>query len=217
MNFRVVSYYTYNTLYESIIINYLMPCLQQFHIPHFIPAIHNRGKWKDNVGFQPAAILQAMNTFTDEAIIWMDADTIIRNDPKLFVDIPDRCDIGVYYLKFEDHWGGVPPGVETPKPLLNTGIIYFKNSPKMLKFVKEWCKRSDNGGNHKDHLQKMIDERINDDLSLFLIPREYSYIAEREDGLLPVSQLQDPIIVQFSPSRYAKIDLLDPRPFFGVE
>ena len=217
MNFRIVSYYTQNTIYETVMINYLMPCLQLFGLKHTIFSVQDTGDWKKNSSFQPEMIWRALKTFENENIVWMDSDVIIRDYPVLFENIPERCDIGVNYLKHEDEWGGIPPGVDMPKPQLNTGVIYFHNSPKMLKFVEEWMDRSSKNlkKSHREHLAELIDDRLNDDLSFFLLPRGYAYVAEREDGNRPAVVLQDALIVQFKMSLLGKKDLYDNTPFQG--
>lgn len=215
MNYRIVSYYTRKTIYETIMLNYLMPCLHYLKIPYSIFIVQDCGKWETNASFQPEMIWRAMKTFENENIVWMDADVIVQDVPLLFEQIPARCDIGVYYLKHEDHWGGVPPGVQMPKPLLNTGVIYFKNSPKMLAFVEEWMLRCSKaqGTSHRIHLAELIDDRINDDLSFFLLPRGYAYVAEREDGKMPAEPMKFPLVIQFQASVFGKKDLYDHRPF----
>lgn len=214
MKFRVASYATTNTIYETIMDNYLRPSLEKQGVPHAIFYRKDMGQWKYNVLLQPEVIWTAMKTFPDSNIVWMDSDAVVRYYPSLFEVIPERCDLGIYYMKFEDHYGGIPPGVDMPRPELNTGVIYFKNSPKMLAFVEEWMKKSARrGANHRLVFEEMIDEKINDDLSFFLLPRAYAYVAERHDGKLPAVQLRDPHIIQFCASAQGKADLYHLKTF----
>lgn len=208
MGCRIVSYYTKDTIYETIMVNYLMASLVYHKLPNFLQSRKDMGSWKENVKLQPEVIWTAMMTFPNDNIIWMDADTVIRYYPYLFNEIPQRCDIGLYYMKHEDHFGGVPVGVEIPKPSLNTGIMYFHNTPKMLAFVEEWMNRTaKTGKDHRKVLEQLVDERVNDDLSFFLLPRAYAYLVEREDGSLPCVTMEDPIIAQFCASAQGKANL----------
>lgn len=204
MSTRFVSYYTAGTLYEKVMWNYLGPCLETFDLPYHIFGINDLGSWKHNVLLQPSVILTAMKTFPNDNIVWMDSDTMIYHHPELFNRIPERCDIGVYYLNHTDHYG---PQIKTKAELL-TGVIYFKNSPKMIEFVDEWLNRSAReDANHRFELAKLIDEKIVGDLNIFLLPRTYAYLATKEDGSLPAVELPDPIIVQHQASMQGKIDL----------
>ena len=217
MSFRIVSYYTQNTIYEQIMINYLMPCLDIFSIPYFIYSRKDFGNWKKNVILQPEVIWMAMKTFPDCNIVWMDSDIMIRYYPELFNNIPERCDIGLYYRKYEDHWAlSVPPGVDMPIPELQTSVIYFKNSPKMLEFVEEWMNRvAKDHSNHRRILEQLVDERLCDNLSYFMIPRSYCYTVVREDGVLPAVVMNDPIIAHFEASVQGKRDLYHLENFKG--
>lgn len=219
MSFRIVSYFTRNTIYQNIMINYLMPCLDILKIPNAIYAIEDTGSWETNACFQPSIIWRAMKTWPNDRIVWMDADVFVRGYPTLFEDIPSRCDIGLYYRQYQDHYGEIPAnmGIVTPKPELNTGVIWFNNTPKMVGFVEEWMDRcaKDEGKNHRLHLHELVNERLNDNLSFFLIPRGYAYIAEREDGKPPAVPLKDPLIVQFNASIFGKKDLYDNTQLMG--
>ncbi len=216
MSYRVVSYYTQQTIYENIIVNYLMPSLTFYKIPHFIFSIPDLKNWQYNASLQPKIILDAMKTFPNDNIIWMDADIIIRENPVLFNQIPSRCDIGLNYLMCEEHLGIKSIDGHKPIPMLSTSVIYFKNSPKMISFVEEWMVKSANiQANHRKTLSQLVDQHLIDSLSFFMLPRTYAYLAEREDGFLPAVILKEPIICHFGMSRYGKNNLYDATPLFG--
>lgn len=215
MKFRVVSYFTIGTIYETIMQNYLRDSVERLGVNYCIFPRHDLGNWKYNVMLQPEVIWTALKTFPTENIVWMDADSVVRYYPSLFEEIPTRCDIAVYYMEHADHYGGVPPGVDMPRPELNTGVIYFKNSVKTLKLVEEWmAKSARTGANHRKELDKLIVSKVlEEDLSYFKLPRAYAYLAEREDGSLPCVQMKDPHIVQFCASAQGKEDLYHLRNF----
>lgn len=215
MTFRVTSYSTYGTIYETIMENYLLPSLQKHGVAAAIMSRHDLGSWKYNVLLQPEVIWTAMKTFPNDNIVWMDSDSVCRYYPSLFEQIPERCDLGLYYMEFKDHYGGVPPGVDMPRPELNTGVIYIKNNQKMLAFIEEWMgKCAKQGVNHRKVLDQMVvDKVLNEDLSYFKLPRAYAYLAEREDGSLPAVQMSDPYIIQFCASAQGKADLYHLKTF----
>lgn len=219
MKFRVVSYYTRKTIYEAIMVNYLLPCLEILQIPNAIYSVDNTGNWENNASFQPSMIWRALKTWPDQAIVWMDSDVIVRDYPILFEEIPSRCDVGLYYMQYSDHYNANPPhGIEMPKPILTTGVIWFNNSPKTLALVEEWMERiaKDPKKSYRLHFTELINSRLIDSLSFFLIPREYAYIAEKDDGSIPAIPMKNPIICQFQASAYAKKDLYDTKPFLGI-
>jgi hypothetical protein len=220
MNYRVVSYYTRNTIYEVIMLNYLLPCLELLKMPNAIYAIEDTGKWEINASFQPSIIWRAMKTWPNDAILWLDSDIIIRAYPHLFDEIPNRCDIGLYYMDYADHYNANPPhGIKMPKPILNTGVIWFNNTPKTLLLVEEWMERTskDLKKSHRIHLEELIDDHLKDDLSFFLIPRSHAYVAETDDHSLPAIPMKEPIIVQFAASAWGKKNLYDAKPFVGEQ
>ena len=216
MSYRIVSYYTEDTAYKDIMINYLMPSLVTHKIPNFLFVLKDKGTWKQNMLLQPSIIGLAMKTFPNDNIVWMDADTIIRKDPILFTKIPQRCDIGLYYMTYEDHYGEITKGVPSPMPEVSTSVIYFKNCPKTLALVEKWMKLCENEATNKRvTLSNIVNDTLSDDLSFFVLPREYAYLVEREDGSLPAVPLIDPIVVHFEASKYTKNNLYDAKPFLG--
>lgn len=219
MSFRVVSYFTRATIYETIMVNYLMPSLNLLNIPNAIYGLNDTKSWETNACFQPSIIWTAMKTWPNDKIVWMDSDVIIRHYPTLFEEIPGRCDIGLYYMKYEDNWQNIPAqmGIDTPRPELNTGVIWFNNTPKMLAFVEEWMDRcaAEGGTGHRKHLHQLVNDRLSDDLSFFLIPRAYAYVAQREDGKVPAVPMKDPFVMQFTASAFGKKDLYNVKPFLG--
>lgn len=207
-NFRVVSFYTYGTIYETIMMNYLLPCLDHLGMGYHIFGITDLKDWNDNANLQPGVILQAMRNFPNDNIVWLDSDTAIHRYPEMFERIPERCDIGLYYLKHEDHYGGVPPGVDMPKPELQSTVLFIKNTPKMQEFVAEWDERCKKKGTSRQlQLANLVDEKMVGDLSIFLLPRNYSYVLCREDGSRPAIELQSPVIVAGQASVQGKKDL----------
>lgn len=204
MGIRVVSFYTNNTIYEQIMAQYLMPCLKLYNLSYHIFALNNLGTWKHNVRLQPSMILMAMKAFPNDNILWMDADTTIRHYPELFLRIPERSDMGVYYMDWEDHYGPQKVG----KADLVTGVMYIKNTPKMVKFIEEWVDATTNEEtDYRFKLMHMVDSRIEGDFSIFLLPRTYAYVATRMDGSLPAIPMIDPIVVQHQASKIAKENL----------
>lgn len=72
MSVKIVSYFTKGTIYESIISNYLLPCLDYFQLPYVIYDMPDLKRWDFNVVLKSKIIHTAMKTFPNDNIIWMD-------------------------------------------------------------------------------------------------------------------------------------------------
>jgi hypothetical protein len=196
----IVSYFTANTVYEKIMMKYLLPSLEEFNVGHHIFALKNLGSWAENVRMQATIILMAMQCYPNRNIVWLDADTTIRHYPALAQLFPERTDIGTFWLEPDTHFGKLNPRTE-----LTTGILYIKNTEKMKLFTQEWEKRTlESKKNHRIILADLIIEKQLE-LSNFFIPRAYAYVPDREDGSLPVVPLPDPVIVQHQLSHGGRI------------
>ena len=53
--------------------------------------------------------------------------------------------------------------------------------------------------NYRNHLADIVDERLNVDLSFFILPRSYAYLVEKEDHSLPaVLKIAPSVLRKFS-------------------
>ena len=204
---RFISSYTEGTIYKDIMDNYLRPSLEKFNLPHHIFSVKDLGHWAVNSRQRPLYIKQAMEMFPGENIVWIDADARILKNPDVLFHIPLSCHLGANYLLWEDHYGRI---TDKDKVEILDGTSYFQNSPEMLKFMDEWIERSVyDGVNHRRVLGEMIDERIDDNLTMFIIPRSYCYVLTTPDGSEPVNPLKDPTIIHYNVSTKARKNLYD--------
>jgi hypothetical protein len=200
---RFISSYTVNTIYEKIIKDSLIPSLEKFNLPYHIFAVDSLGSWKINSRQRPLRIKEAMLMYPGENIVWIDADARVLQNPEVLFHIPDSCHIGINYMKWSEHYGNTVEKIE-----LLDGTSYYKNSEEMLKFCDEWIERAVNQNrNHRRVLDQMINEKINENLNIVLIPREYCYIVTQPNGSEPAVPISNPVIAHFQASRQARENL----------
>ena len=206
-NLRFISSFTTGTIYEKVIQDLLVPSLEHWCLPYHIFAKPNLGNWAANSRQRPLYIKEAMEMFPGENILWVDADARILKYPDLLFHIPESIHLGVNYLSWADHYGR--PSDEDKTEILD-GTSYYKNCKEMIPFMEEWIERSVRAErNHRLTLDTMIKEQMDENLQLFIIPREYCYIMTRPDGSEPYVPIKYPTIAHFQASRLARHNLYD--------
>ena len=205
---RFISSFTVGTIYEDIVQN-LLADFVNYQLPYYIFPVSDLGEWKINSRQRPLYIKEAMKKFPGENLLWIDADARILKYPELLFHIPDSCHLGVNYMRWDEHYGRAS---DVDKVEILDGTSYYRNTPDMIPFMDEWIARAVTAGkNHRMVLKSMIDERIEEHLNIFLLPRAYCYVTTRPDGSKPAIPLQDPVIAHYQASRQAKIDLKGKR------
>jgi len=206
-NLRFISSFTIGTIYEKVIQDLLVPSLEKFCLPYHIFAKPDLGEWKINSRQRPLYIKEAMEMFSGENILWIDADAKVMKYPELLFHIPEFCQVGVCYLDWTQHYGRES---DKGKTEILDGTSFYKNSPEMILFMDEWIERSvHQNQNHRRILDHMIKERISGNLELFMIPRDYCYILTKPDGSAPAVPIKDCFIAHFQASRLARNNLYD--------
>lgn len=153
---KFISYYTPNYEQQA---NRLKESLDKIGLPYTIEAIDNLGSWDANTHYKPQFILKHL--IGTDAVIWTDADSVIRENPILF----DSLDCDIAFHRFKD------------KELLS-GTVYFKNTVATISILLSWIEI--NRENPEIFDQKNLDTAIQltSDLTISELPPEYCFIFD---------------------------------------
>ena len=146
----------------------LLDDLRSWKIPHEIHFIEGKGSWLKSV-LHKAIFIKEMMLKHNRPIVWLDADTEIKQYPQLFEEITE--DFAVNYFEPTIACGGV---------------LFFNTTPKGIKLLDAWITEIYNnpGDNDQVNLYKAIQK--NPDVSIKHLPREYCTFDLCKDQSNPV-------------------------------
>lgn len=131
------------------------------------------GNWARNTQMKAPFILEKLKE--NDAVVWTDADSRIRQIPTLFDTI--QTDIAVFYLPTEISRFDMPEYsiLQGRSELLQSGTMYFKNNPKVIKTLERWIELNEQDPNQWDQwtLQVAIEEN---QLTNTPLPPEYVWM-----------------------------------------
>lgn len=197
-NFKVVAFYTANTIYEKIFNQYLWPSLLKWDLPYSIIKIPNEGNWFKNVAHKPRIVLEELETNAEDLVI-LDVDAKIEQNPVLFYELDKKFDIACHILEWKT-WYNQPNS--NTKELLS-GTIYLRNNPEVKQVCKAWKHYASTSGQWEQKaLQRAIKENKN--VKFYNLPVEYCYINSLPNGNPPYIKIENPVIVHYQISRDLK-------------
>lgn len=120
MSFIVVSYYTAGTGYEQVA-KALKTSLVDLGIEHDIEPIESLGSWQANTQHKPAFLKKMLKRHWPKAVVWVDADAVVRRAPVLFGEI--EADLGVCFRREQE---------------LLSGTLYFENNLASMQILNDW-------------------------------------------------------------------------------
>ena len=180
---QVIAFYTANTPYEREI-NTLVESAEALDLNIIVKPYAPRGNWTKNCGIKPEFILEMMQSFPEEDLLYVDSDAIFKSYPKIFDNMP--ADIAVHYR---------------PHRELLSGTIYLKNNDNMKELIYAWIKEQTSHEGEWDQrtLSRVIDiTRKRLDFPVYQLPPEYCFI----DGITKCEE--KPIIFHTQSSRRHK-------------
>jgi hypothetical protein len=153
---KFISYYTPNYQKQA---DRLRESLNGLGLPYTIEAIDNLGSWDKNTHYKPEFILKHL--IGTDAVIWTDADSVVRENPILFDSID--CDIAFHRFKGKE---------------LLSGTVYFKNTVATISLLLSWIEI--NKENPEIFDQKNLDKAISyiENLKIYALPPEYVWIFD---------------------------------------
>jgi len=187
---KVVSFYTKGTGYEKEI-ETLRESLEKFDISYKFYPVSPQGSWRMNLNFKSKCILKAMKEFPKWDIVFIDADGIVRQYPKLFDELSAK---GHYDIAAVFHCYAKRSGDSDE---LLSGTLWIQNCQSAREIVERWHEIGIANQNirHQKCLKVAIRE-MNREHRLYRMPFEYTYVF---DYVYKEKRL--PIVEHFQASR----------------
>ncbi len=192
----VVSYYTRNTGYREEAMK-LARTVHGFGLEHDIREVPNLGSWQANTQYKAKFIREMMDTYPDRNLLWLDADSLIKQYPSEFDNA--TYDLGVHTID----WAQYGRGNRRDHQVANA-VIYLKNKPNVRAFVDEWVAANE-AAPDKIEMQTMAqvmdrwtsgqDGRV---LDYHNIPATYCQIFDL------MAEAGNPVILQTQASRHLR-------------
>lgn len=135
---------------------------------------------------KPGVVQDAMRTLNDQ-IVWVDADTVLRQK----MDLSGDYDVGVALRpKYESDRMGMSGasgmfGLEKFLGKYNSGFVVFNPTDAARKFIDEWVTMTEKNGNDQFTLCSMIQEGLKSgSIALRKFPRTYNDPEDRPETVL---------------------------------
>ena len=182
MNHIYVAFYTRNTPYEKEI-EKLIESLEKFNLEYVIKDYECRKDWLKNIHYKPECILDVMNEFPNKNIVYTDADSVIKQTPKLFDNT--KADIMAHIRKERKNNDLFINGE------MLSGTLYFANNKHVKQFVEHWVMQSNKniGKITEQHLLQMMfnnKKHIKLGIEFEQLPAEYCCIPLLMHNIIPV-------------------------------
>jgi len=138
------------------------------------------GSWEANTQMKAQFILEKLKE--NDAVVWTDADSRIRQVPSFFDTI--KTDIGLYFLpkklagEFTLPEHSILQNVES---YLQSGTMYFKNNDRVIKLLERWIELNKQDSRQWDQwtLQYAI---LESDVIVTHLPESYVWVAGTNSG-----------------------------------
>ena len=196
--YLIISYATKNTPYEKILDEYLLKSVRNLGLAYYAELIDDLGTWYKNTAYKPKFILDTLDKFKDQCLVFVDADATIEKEPSLFLELPEYYDIAVHFLD-RNRWYGHQ---DINNIELLSGTIFLRNNDHIKRLVKHWHEEAERTQEWEQKvLQRILKQHI--DINIYELPLSYCYIKTLPDGREPLIKL-DPVILHHQVSRQLK-------------
>lgn len=188
-NFLITAYYTTDKIYTEQALH-LKHSLEQFNIPYHIKSINTFGNWQRNTQYKPTFLLEMLEQFPEQCIVYVDSDAEFKAYPVLFDELAKDCTkIALHQL---DHF--LHRKRKRPLEVLS-GTLFLPNTATVYNTVRLWqeqCKASPTVWDQRA-LEKVVGNNFHQ------LPEEYCYIFDYK-----YNRQMKPVIVHYQASRQAK-------------
>lgn len=197
MDYKIISFYTGHYQWDA---EQLIKSMNKLDIKNYDVEYRDRvGNWEANTQMKAPFILEKLKQ--NDAVVWTDADSRIRQKPTFFDTID--TDIGIFYLPKELSGEFKLPEhsvIQDVDYYLQSGTMYFKNNYRVIKLIERWIELNDQDKRQWDQwtLQKAI---VESEVTITQLPPEYVWM----DGVVsPVYSERKPVIEHTQASRRFK-------------
>ena len=173
MDYKIISFYTGHYQWDA---EQLMKSMNKLDMKNYEVDYKDRiGDWVRNTQIKAPFILEKLKQ--NEAVVWTDADSRVRQKPTFFDNI--NTDIAVFFMPRKHDDGFTLPEhacIQNVNEYLQSGTMYFKNNERVIKLLERWIQLNEEDPKQWDQwtLQKAIMES---DVTVTQLPPEYVYIA----------------------------------------
>jgi hypothetical protein len=196
---KIISFYTDNYTWDA---GELIKSLDKVGITGYeVEHKERKGNWVMNTQIKAPFILEKLKQ--NESVVWTDADSRIYQYPSLFDDIKEDCafffmpkqNAGLFRLPYncilKDY-------VVEHQGYLQSGTMYFKNTPQVIKMLETWCELNEKDRSQWDQWTLQVALNSTEGISVYHLPPEYVWIdiySKQEFGN------KDPVIYHTQASR----------------
>jgi hypothetical protein len=169
---KIISFYTGHYQWDA---EQLMKSMNKLGITNYDVEYKDRiGAWEQNTQMKAPFILEKLKQ--NDAVVWTDADSRVRQVPSFFDTI--TTDIGVFYLPKELAGGFTLPEhsiIRDVEYYLQSGTMYFKNNERVVKLLERWIELNNQDPRQWDQwtLQKAI---LESNVTVTQLPPEYIWM-----------------------------------------
>lgn len=197
----IISYYTKNTPYESVIKETLIPSLEEFDMEYTIKGYEDRGSWEKNTAIKSEFILECLKEFK-RPVVFLDSDAYITKYPELLFNLPEETDLAFLCFNWWGHWRN--QWENTTNMQLLSGTMFFNYNEKVLALCEEWINAVQN--NLKVWEQKILEDivRSKKDLNIYTLPYEYCCVLMQDYSIPIYLKEEDCVIIHTQASRKYK-------------
>jgi len=196
---KIISFFSKNTPYETVINEHLIPSIKKFDLDHEIIGIEDKGSWQLNVSYKPYFI-KNMLLKHKESVCFIDSDGEIVQHPSLLFTVPKDAIFSYHPLHWHGHWKN--DWKNTSYFELLTGTMLWNYTPESLEFLDKWIAHVEKDKNNwgQKALETMIETM--QPLNLHFLPAEYCCVL-MHDNSIP-KYITDPVIIHHQASRKYK-------------
>jgi hypothetical protein len=182
----IISYHTDDEIYRPAA-ERLRASLEKFGLEHEIVCCAKRGTWTENCRYKAKFIHGMLWAYRPLDLIWMDADAEVLQYPEMLSKID--ADLAAVV---NSHG-------------IFASLIYFQNTPEVMKLVRDWIEANDEYPNEftgdQANLVRVLAQHP--EIKFKELPGKYSYNPDIMDNI------GNPVIYQHQASRQG-------RNFYGV-